>query len=232
MSNDNLKPSTEIGDQELMRYLDGELDDDRMRELDVLIEHNDEAQAKLAGLGAVSQLLRERADSDERGDGIADWVMTKIDSGEAEHGDDAEVIDMPLSPRLDNITTPVGGSDAPANDNSRSIFMIAGLAAAVAAGLFFWGQETPDATLAELAPGATEAPAALTAPDRASTAADRGAAVPSIAEPIADDGSDAKVVEVASVEWGSGLGQVFEVGDSASAATLVVWVNDTEGEEL
>jgi anti-sigma factor RsiW len=200
----------DAGDWALMRHLDGELDPDRAKELDALLAGDETARDKAAGLALVAELLRERVDADARADGIVDAVMARLDEAPSDESEAEPVKAAPSSGRV--------ATDRPANDNARIIFTLATAAAAVAAGLFFWGTTEPDDGVA-LAPPA-EPPAELAPlPTFAEEA-------PATAEVEAEEAP--QPVEVAAVDFGSQSGSVFYVSGQ-NAATAVVWV--TGGEE-
>jgi len=237
--------SPAIGDLELMRYLDGELDDPERSELEAELAADERAAAKLGGLEQLGDFLREAVAADERGDSIADSVMAAIEAG-AEAGDDdesgADVIELRRTgePKLD----PVDGDQVavdqvvgdqvvgarvaqPANDNSRLIYSVFAAAAAVAIGLFVWGTTGPDAETVAM----TDRPAAATeaaAPEASPAAkAAEGARAKAASEAAAED-EDEPVVEIAAVDFGAQSGSVFYVsaGKNAAGSTAVVWVTD------
>lgn len=217
-----------LEDDRLMRLYDGELDPEQEAELlgllDAAIEPRAiEAHRKLATMTAIGSMLREQAEADSRGDGIADAVMAALEGVDGSVGrgvdssksssDGAPMAKVDSLPRVEP-QGPLGAR--PANDNSRSIFAVAGLAAAAAAALFVWGRTQPiDAGLA-VAPLA-EAPMVAELSARVEPAP-QGAA-----SPAGDDGDAG--VEVAAVDLGSHDGSVFYVRGEDSA-TAVVWIND------
>lgn len=217
-----------LDDARLMMLLDGELDGEERAELERLLQASPEAVAKRASLEVLGDLLRERVELDTRADGIADAVMASLEAELPRRSEERGASD---SQRRSTATARTA-ADAPrparaANDNARSIFAIAGLAAAAAAALFVWGRTQPtDAGLA-LAP-LSDAPLVAEMPPRleatAATTETRGA------EPTSDAALEVASVEVASVEFGSRAGSVFYVpGDGAG--TAVVWINDAGEEE-
>lgn len=206
-----------VTDEELMQFFDGEFDGEREEQIANWIECHQDARDKLIGLDIIGDVLREQAAADERGD-VADDVMTAIDDGTAD-SDSAVGADVIKLPRNDlESVAPAAGKAA--NDNSRTIYALAGIAAAVAAGMFLWGRAaTTTGPLADLAPPGTEAPAVIKVLDEPPA--------PPSADPVAE-AQDNSPVEVAAVDWGNQMGQVFEVGESGA---VVVWVNDSAGEE-
>jgi len=225
-----------ISDLELMRYLDGELDEPELTELEARLAGDDEASGKLDGLEQLGDFLRQTVASDERGDAIADAVMVGIDAADSEQADsedrgaeeDAEVIELPApKPKLD----PVAGAQVapPANDNSRLIYSVFAAAAAVAIGLFVWGSTGPGAdTVAMTDRPASEASEAAAAPEASPAAVAAEAARAKAEGEAAADDDDEPVVEIAAVDFGAQSGSVFYVsaGKNAAGSTAVVWVTD------
>lgn len=202
-----------ISDELLMQYADGELDPASESEILKRLEGSAVAQRKLASIVAIGSFVRASTENDSRGDGIAASVMAAIAD---DHRVDSE---EPSKPRFDRL--PRDDARRPANDNSRGIFAIAGIAAAAAAALFVWSKDVPvDDELASAAP-VPEAPLMTAMGARL----DAGAA-PTASASLETEGEDGEMaVEVASVEFGTQLGSVFYVpGDGA--ATAVVWIND------
>ena len=223
---ESTESTRDVTDETLMQFFDGELDEERALEVAAWIEHHEDARDKLAGLDIIAEVLREQAAADERGSviDVVDDVLAAIEEGEG-----AEVIELPArsgsSPEGSSKFDKVSSTGKPSNDNARNIYALAGIAAAIAAGMFFWGRTAPTSgTLADLAPQATEAPAAMKVHDDAALTE---RAQPAVTADPADAERDAGV-EVASVDWGNQMGQVFEVGESGS---VVLWINDTADEE-
>ncbi|MBM4356482.1 MAG: hypothetical protein FJ096_00070 [Deltaproteobacteria bacterium] len=201
----------------LMQLADGELDPETEAAVLAQLEGSLAAQRKLASLEALGAFVKETTEGDARADGIVDAVMAAIEADEAQAaGDDsrepASQEPSVAAPRRDVPRA------RPANDNARSIFAIAGLAAAAAAALFLWSKTEPEEPTFAAAP-LPEAP--LVAPLAAKL---DGSAAPTTNTPTNAAEPEAGV-EVASVEFGSNQGSVFYVpGDGA--ATAVVWIND------
>jgi len=208
----------DLDDVLLMRFMDGELEPQEAAAVRLRLEASPLAQQKLASLVAVGDVLRadaERAEAgltDARVDGIADAVMASLEENVREASEPAPQPTWRHRAPLES---------APANDNARSIFAVAGLAAAAAAALFVWGRgETADLDLVK-AP-APEAPLV------AEMSAGLAVPAPATSEPSGVAPGETGV-EVASVEFGSEEGSVFYVpGDGA--ATAVVWINDSGDE--
>lgn len=212
-----------FSDEELMHFFDGELEPARDSELEELLADAGDARDKLAGLALVGDLLRERADADDRADGIADKVMATIDG--------------PMG-QLPTLEAPSAHGHSPgahpANDNARTIYALAFMAAAVAAGFFVWGRGDQTRELAELVPPL---------PAMVESARPEVAPAPGTAEAqpeavaLAEDDGERAGVEVAAVDFGAHIGSVFFVAgaDERAAQTAVVWVTDDDksnGDEL
>jgi hypothetical protein len=214
-------------DEELMCWLDGELDEARQDEIAAMLDGAPELRAKVAGLTLTGELLREPIDGDERAAGIADGVMARLEAEpEAEPG--GELVHAPFGAkrRLGSFIR-----SAPANENARSVFVMAALAAAVAVGLFFWSR----AGLRDLPVSHGGADRPLPVPPTAvawqpgASAAEPKWLSPGPVEPVGKDDEAAAAVEVAAVDFGSHSGTVFYVSTGpteSSTTTAVVWVTD------
>jgi hypothetical protein len=109
---------------------------------------------------------------------------------------------------------------------------MAGLAAAVAAGLFLWsraGLQDLPVTAGAAPSAAATAPAVALGPEGSGPAPKWLAPAPS-AEAERDEGPS-RVVEVANVDFGTNTGSVFYVSTGASTndvttTTAVIWVTD------
>ena len=171
-----------------------------------------ELEAKYEAMSLVGAVLRQSVEDDERGAGLADAVMARLDGP-------AEVVEL----------TQVGGQGGkPGNDNGRTIFGLAGLAAAAAAGLFFWGQSAPEEPAVASAPAAIEAPAEPTSADAPRPPEAHPADMPNLTAQVDEDEDAEPAVEVASVDFGRHQGSVFYVASNTTATTAVVWVNDED----
>jgi hypothetical protein len=214
------EPRPTVDDRELMRLLDGELDDDMAADIEARLEDDEQARAKLAGLERVGSVVRELIDGDERGDSIVAAVMSRIDAETEDDGaadDDASGDEpLPALPRIERgkLAADVGG---PANDNARTIYAIAVAAAAVAAGLFFYSRTSPETV--------AQAPAPVVA-ERTAVAPAAPPATARVAEQADDDEPE---VEIAAVDFGSRSGSVFYIsgGKNTAASTAVLWVSDS-----
>ncbi|AUX47060.1 hypothetical protein SOCE26_085720 [Sorangium cellulosum] len=212
-------------DLELMLYVDGELDEARHRQVEAYVLHDPRCSAKVAGLVAAADMIRDGALSSSAADGIADGVMAKIAGAKVDvAADDAGAALRPVAPPA---ASPAGAlprarprlERAPANDNARGIFALTALAAAAAAALMIWGRtEAPAPGAALPAPAPVEVPSPRTAAPSAEPAA-----APS-AESEAEPG-----VEIAAVDFGARMGTIFYVPREAVASgptTTVVWLSD------
>jgi anti-sigma factor RsiW len=212
-------------DEELMQWLDAELGEPRRDEVTSWLEAEEELRSKLAAMGTVGDLLRDGVDGDERGDAIADAVMAKLVT-EPDKTRDAEVVSLG-SRRFRHY-----GHAEPANQNARTIFWMAGVAAAVAFGLFFWSrmgiQELSVASGTSERSGDARSSAEV-APGDSSLEPKWISSGPAAAEREEDSGP---AVEVAAVDFGSHSGSVFYVSaghGELGATTAVVWVTEDVG---
>jgi negative regulator of sigma E activity len=211
-------PDDVIDDVRLMQLADGELDAETEAALLAQLEGSLDAQRKLASLEVVGSYLRDAVDGDDRADGIAAAVMAALDAESSHTERERAPIERPLAePHRPLRSQPRREA---ANDNSRSIFAIAGLAAAAAAALFLWSKTEP----AEPTFASSPLPEAPLVSELA-TKLDASAAPFGAPAEVETVGEAEAGVEVASVEFGSHQGSVFYVpGDGT--ATAVVWIND------
>ncbi len=225
-----------ISDRELMRYLDGELDEPDLTELEARLATDEQASGKLAGLEQVGDFLRETVSADDRADCIADAIMAQIeaeaaDGAEADSagadsaGDgDAKVVELPRAPALETLTDRQVADGPPANDNSRLIYAVFGAAAAAAAALFVWGNAVPTSDTVAMA----SRPAVATEVAAAAEAAPGLPPSGKVDTEAAAEDEDEPVVEIAAVDFGAQSGSVFYVsaGKHTAGSTAVVWVTD------
>ena len=128
-ANDTSPPT----DLELMLYADDELDGDRLAAVEAWLAASLAARTKLAALRAVSSMVRERALDSTRADGIADSVMGLIaaegrHNGVAGNAKSASTIGAESAAPARKVVA----LRHPANDRSRSVYLIAaGVVAAV-----------------------------------------------------------------------------------------------------
>jgi hypothetical protein len=209
-----------------MQLLDGELDEARHREVASWLAADGEMPAKLETMALVGDVLRAEVDRDERADAVADAVMAKLVE-EPPVKQEAEVVSL-ASRRLRHYA-----KAEPANQNARSIFWLAGIAAAVAFGLFFWSRAGLDRV--DVASGPADgvaSTASVAALDPADSSLDPKwiTAGPAAVAEVEEEPGHA--VEVAAVDFGSHTGSVFYVSAGHSVAattTAVVWVTDSGG---
>lgn len=212
-------------DLELMLFADGELEGERLAEVEAFVARNADARHKLSSLGLVSELVRERAvASASPADDIADALMAQIAAEAGTNGVIHAIAtpprEVPAPAKLAPVAALAPRAAKPANDNARGIFALAAAAIAAAAALMIWGRTAdlrPD--VASISPTVQiEARPVVVAPP----------APIKIVEPTADsDGEHG--VEVAAVDFGARMGSIFYVptGSAASnATTTVVWLND------
>jgi hypothetical protein len=222
-------------DLDLMLYFDGELDDERAKEVEVFLRTSSDARQKLAALDLGATLVRDKISEHEAAaPDLSDAVMARValetQASEASPApaDSARSADQPSSTRRPlRGHVPVVGIPRTikpaANDNARRIFALAAMAIAAAAALMFWARTetttTPNAGLSPTAP-----PVAVTAPSERPTGA-----APDQNEPPTPDQEVDVGVEVASVDFGTQTGAIFYVpGDTSVAqhSTTVVWLAD------
>jgi negative regulator of sigma E activity len=214
-----------ISDEQLMRYLDGELGDEAEAQLEARLvakrDDDSDARDKLAGLELVGGLLRESVEEDMRGGDLVDSIMAEIEAGHADELPDSVAALQQTGALQPGDKSPLVGKAA-ANDNARNIYMVAAAAAAVAAGLWFYSGTPAETRTASLPPAATPAASGLPQPAAETTAE------------VAPDADDEPAVEIASVDFGSGqAGSVFHIsgGDTAASSTTVLWVTDLGDDE-
>lgn len=210
-------------DMELMLYVDGELDEARRAEIEAHLSQSESGRRKVAALRIGSGMVREHSLASAKDFDITSAVMAKLD---------AVAVDPPSKPaKKESAGADIialrdrrpGATDRSkaANDNSRSIFTLAAIAVAAAAGLMIWGQMGAD-------PGRSA--------DRAPVPAQEAPVIPAPPEkPVAPPPEAASVeteeehgVEVAAVDFGAHMGTIFYVPTDAvaGATTTVVWVDD------
>ena len=219
-------------DLELMLYLDGELEEPRLRDVREAIERDKRLQKKLAALALVSEVVEENAISTAQID-LADAIMAKVATEDVRALDPRDLAPQPklaerapaeVKPLLAKTAAPskVGVS----NDNGRGIFSLAALAVAAAAGLMIWGRMDTGMLRPDAAPIAM-----LNTPEAVLSAAlPTPAVAPTEAAPaVEQEGDDGVGVEVAAVNFGSRIGTIFYVPTEAATSnhtTTVVWLSD------
>lgn len=209
MHSEGHRAATVKRDEELMRLFDGE----RARGEGEVGQAD--APAKVRDLELLGELLRDNAADDRRADGIADVVMARLDAEQP--ADAASTIAS-----LDDRRAAKFAGRRPSNDNARNIFALAALAAAAAAGLFFWGRSGdtgPDLSASADPVAVADATALELAPP-----------LPAVAAVVSEPTLPAAAVSVASVDFGARSGSVFYMSSGAEgdgdAVTAVVWVTD------
>lgn len=215
----------EISDRELMRFYDGELDDERAEEVERWLDgevdgdRHEAALDKLAGLDLAGELLIEAVDGDARADDVVDAVMARLDAVDEGGADEADEDEAPDEVELAPLKkAPLEKAAPPANDNAARIYMLAAAAAAAAAGLFIWGNQGQEI---EPPPHAYVPPATMTAEP---TARPMAPAPETTAMAVAEEEDDG--VEIAAVDFGTHRGSVFYVGNASAGRSAVVWIND------
>ncbi|MFO0549245.1 MAG: hypothetical protein U0271_12710 [Polyangiaceae bacterium] len=235
-------------DLELMMYFDGELDEPRRTEVERFVGGDRVALGKLGGLGLVGAGVRNEAAGWSSKVSLTDAIMRTVESSSAKSQDTARVVTA-ATPSVETTGTPIerkriptleavpssrmaASSKRAANDNGRSIFALAGLAAAAAVALFVWGRgERTNQTAAE-APSdvakSTEITAGDPPPQLDPTAVVAQAPTPTATTPTAPVPSDDEPgVAVAAVDFGSKQGAIYYMdGDQKGATTTVVWIAD------
>jgi hypothetical protein len=232
--------------RDLMLFLDGELDDAQVAEIERQLEADAEARCHVAAMRLTGSLLRDRAEESSAADSIADLVMARIDKGDLPAGEvepaPAPVAELPngsarrgLRSAADSAAAaPVAAREpAPrslphigippsrrtANDNARTIWALTAVAVAAAAAFMIWGK-------ADGGPVAGPRPSTTQSLPDDPPAEFVGNAPPQA--PPTPDTDVAGGVEVATIDFGSTLGSVFYVPGSAGETTTVVWLADNE----
>jgi anti-sigma factor RsiW len=137
------------GDLDLMLYADGELEGERLAEVEAWIQSSADARSKLASLGLVSDMVREHAlDGASRADDVASSVMGLLDQ---EVPRAVAPVPMEEAPKL-----PV--QPVVANDNGRRFFFVAAGLLAVAAASLLWLRPAPGPVATPQDPSAMVAP--------------------------------------------------------------------------
>lgn len=207
-------------DMELMLYVDDELDEERIADVEAFIKESEGARRKVSALRLASGMVREHTIATSKPIDIASAVMAKIEAGEASEAEPPAKSGAPAG--IAPVKLPRTAKDsrpAAANDNSRSIFTLAAIAVAAAAGMMIWGRmgegpARPTASVPAMTQEAT--PEALVQPPIEP------------AQPSAHEGDTEHGVEVAAVDFGAHMGTIFYVPTDATAGatTTVVWVDD------
>lgn len=232
-------------DLELMMFADGELDEARSSEVARYLADTstEEARAKLSTMSMVGELTRREADRlaiANQADLIADAVMKSIAEGALGSSKPEPAKRAKIEPTKVESTRPdakrgdpttlklepakVELSGRPANDNQRFIYGIAGIAAAAAIALGFWGRSAPETRTAGREPVVHEIPSSL--PLEVAAASSQPPS-PSAKPGTVDDAvSDEPTVKVASVDFGANTGAIYYVPRDTPGTTTVVWLAD------
>lgn len=244
--------STPPTDLELMMFHDGELEEPRRREVEAFLAVSSEsalaAEGKLLGLAGVGRVLREdivtaprfqvdltsaimagvereSAKDQEKSESSVKGAAKTSELGKPKSEKSGEPKVVPLKAGI----KPEGTVDAgAANDNGRFILGLAGVAAAAAAALFFWGRAPEAGPVATTAATTVEAPATNT-PKPAVTVAEKAAPLKNPVAAVLED-ERPPPVEVASVDFGKRTGAIYymagDTKETQGETTTVVWVAD------
>lgn len=129
------------------------------------------------------------------------------------------------------LTSPESESARPAaaNDNGRFILGLAGVAAAAAAALFFWGRAPESGPVAQSTAADTAEVATAASPKPAVTVAEKAAPLKNPVAAVLED-ERPPPVEVASVDFGKRTGAIYymagDTKETQGETTTVVWVAD------
>jgi hypothetical protein len=192
-------------DEELMFFVDGELDVKRHAEVMAHVAHDPIGHRKVLALRLAGDVLRESHEA-RASSGIVDAVMRDIDAA------------VGRRPSARVVSLDAGRANRPA----RQIYAMAAVAMAAAAGLAVWGR------------AGTESVEPLSAATTATSSRDLDLAAPSrdLREPRVPAASspDEHGAEVAAVDFGTRTGSIFYVPTDATEPTVlaVVWISDSE----
>ena len=225
--------------RDLMLFLDGELDDTQVAEVERQLESDTDARCHVLAMRLTGSLIRERAEQSSAADSIADLVMARIEKGDLPAGEveappapvaelpngaarrgarTSEAADSPRpAARLPHV--PIPPSRRTANDNARTIWALTAVAVAAAAAFMIWGK-ADDGPVATPRPNPTE-----------SQPADPPTELVGNPPPEAPTTPDTDVVggvEVATIDFGASQGSVFYVPGSGGETTTVVWLADDQ----
>jgi hypothetical protein len=219
------RPPTDL---ELMMYVDGELEGERLREVRQAILRDGVLRSKVAALEVSATIVRENALAVDPSFDVSDLIMSKIAADPPAVLDARDVAPEPLRSPQPAPLPVLGKKTAKAsasNDNARGIFALAAVAVAAAAGLMVWGRMDTEA------PRPQNAPIAMVATPEAAPAVP--APLPTAEEPAApanpQEGEGDVGVEVAAVDFGTRIGTIFYVPTEAATSnhtTTVVWLAD------
>lgn len=224
-----------ITDRDLMLYVDGELEGDRLADVHRLATDDSGARHKVAALRLGGEMLRARAEAQfSAADSIADAVMGRIAAGDLPELTDADAPPatangaagkvVPIGTKARGAGAPSEQRPAPANDNSRRIWALTAAAVAAAAAFMIWGKVDTGG------PRPTDPIARTHAPVSPQSATAIEAPRPPQGVP-SPDGDLELGVEIAAVDFGNGQGSIFYMPAApggAGQATAVVWLADDD----
>ncbi len=230
-------------DLELMLLHDGELDEPRRAEVEAWVLSNPEGSKKLAGLSLGSALVAEATLSRApAGFDVASSVLDLLatERGGAEPADGSvgdpgapegeqrgrKVVDLAAHRAAKK--EPSGAEERPVSeDGGRLLLPLTALAAAAAVALFVWGRSAPPEAPVAGADGPQHQPV-QPLPSASLDPSGAGSTFPDQALARAPDPEEVEApVEVGSVDFGSRLGAIYQVGGgSKGVSTTVVWVRD------
>lgn len=150
MSNQKTTPTPT--DLELMLWADGELEGEARERVAAYVAHDQAAQAKLAAMGLVGDLLREEARADTRADDLADLIMGRLLA-------EAQPEAPPAPAKLAEV---IPLRPTPRRRTHPGVWALAVGAVAAAAGLLLWsrGPSPIEGSLASVTTHQTPAPPA------------------------------------------------------------------------
>ncbi|HVK64888.1 MAG TPA: hypothetical protein VM694_10450 [Polyangium sp.] len=226
------RPPTDL---ELMLYVDGELEGDRLREVRQALSRDSTLRNKVAALSLSAAAVRENAESAVAID-LTDGIMARIAADKSPTRDARDAAPAPLDAPLERKDAEVkpllrpgldktAAKSTPSNDNSRGIFALAAIAVAAAAGLMIWGRMDVGTPHPQGAPVAVVTTPAELPATPASTTAEAARA----ADTESQDGDAEPGVAVAAVDFGTKIGTIFYVPAEAATSnhtTTVVWLAD------
>ncbi|MDI3286508.1 hypothetical protein [Polyangium sp. 15x6] len=227
------RPPTDL---ELMMYVDGELEGERLHEVRLALSRDSVLRSKVAALSLASSIVGENAESGAAEIDLTDGIMARIAADKSATRDARDAAPAPLEAPVERKEAEVkpllqpglgkaAAKSAPSNDNSRGIFALAAIAVAAAAGLMIWGRMDVGTPHSQGAPVA-----AVTTPEELPAApAPTPAEAPRAAESDAQDGDAEPGVAVAAVDFGTKIGTIFYVPAEAATSnhtTTVVWLAD------
>lgn len=215
------------------------------------------AEGKLLGLAGVGRVLREdivtaprfqvdltaaimagvereRAKDQEKSESSESSVKgaaktSELGKPKSEKSGDPKVVPLKTGTKSGGAVDAGAANDKSANDNGRFILGLAGVAAAAAAALFFWGRAPEAGPVAQTSAATTvEAPTTNT-PKPAVTVAEKAAPLKNPVAAVLEE-ERPPPVEVASVDFGKRTGAIYymagDTKETQGETTTVVWVAD------